>query len=73
MLRYAAIGTENGWTVRAGLRGVGEPLFPKYKSLEFLNERRRMYTQAGWESPACHIHPRWRTAPRALVMIDIVR
>ena len=50
VLRYAAIGTEDDWTVRDGLRGVGKPLFLEYKSLEFLNERRRMYTQAGWES-----------------------
>jgi predicted phage terminase large subunit-like protein len=31
-------------------RDVGEPLFPQLKSLEFLLERKKLYTQASWEA-----------------------
>lgn len=31
-------------------RKKGEPLFPEYKSYEYLMERRRIYTNASWES-----------------------
>lgn len=38
------------WSVREGYRKNGEPLFPQFKSLSFLNERRKVLTQASWES-----------------------
>jgi hypothetical protein len=29
-------------------RDVGDPLFPELKSLDFLLERRKFYTEASW-------------------------
>ena len=31
-------------------RRMGDPLFPELKSLEYLQQRRQLYTQASWES-----------------------
>jgi predicted phage terminase large subunit-like protein len=45
ILRYPAIAEEDEKN-----RRKGEALFPEYKSLPFLMERRAMMTQAGWES-----------------------
>jgi predicted phage terminase large subunit-like protein len=45
ILRYPAIAEEDEKN-----RCKGEALFPEHKSLPFLIERRRMMTQAGWES-----------------------
>jgi predicted phage terminase large subunit-like protein len=45
ILRYPAIAEEDEEN-----RRKGEALFPEHKSLPFLIERRRMMTQAGWES-----------------------
>ena len=50
VLRYSAIADESDWTVDVGHRGPGEPLFPEYKSAEFLEQRRKLYTRASWES-----------------------
>lgn len=36
--------------VREKYRDVGEPLFPELKSMDFLMERRRLYTEASWEA-----------------------
>ena len=45
MLRYPAIAEQDErW------RKKGEPLFPELKSLEFLNARQKVLTQASWES-----------------------
>jgi predicted phage terminase large subunit-like protein len=45
ILRYPAIAEEEEKN-----RLKGEPLFPELKSLSFLMERRKLMTQAGWES-----------------------
>jgi predicted phage terminase large subunit-like protein len=45
VLRYPALAEEDGEHRRAG-----EPLFPQLKSLEFLQARRQVLTQASWES-----------------------
>lgn len=45
LLRYPAIAEEDN-----KYRKAGEPLFPQLKSLDFLMERKRLLTAAGWES-----------------------
>jgi predicted phage terminase large subunit-like protein len=45
VLRYPAIAEED-----EKYRRKGEPLFPEHKSLSFLMERKKLMTQAGWES-----------------------
>ena len=45
VLRYPAIAEED-----EKYRKKGEPLFPEMKPLSFLNERRKVLTQASWES-----------------------
>lgn len=45
LLRYPALAEETD-----AYRVKGEPLFPELKSLSFLMERKRLLTQAGWES-----------------------
>jgi predicted phage terminase large subunit-like protein len=45
ILRYPAIAEENEKN-----RRQGEALFPQHKSLSFLLERKKLMTQAGWES-----------------------
>lgn len=45
LLRYPALAEED-----EPFRKKGEPLFPELKSYEFLMERKRLLTQAGWES-----------------------
>ncbi len=45
VLRYPAIAEENEKN-----RLKGDPLFPEHKSLSFLMERKKLMTQAGWES-----------------------
>jgi predicted phage terminase large subunit-like protein len=45
VLRYSAIAEQDEPHRKAGI-----PLFPEFKSLEFLEARRRVLTTAGWES-----------------------
>lgn len=45
VLEYPAIADED-----SEFRAKGEALFPEHKSLEFLMERKRAYSQASWES-----------------------
>src|SRR5206468_1615862 len=45
MLRYPAIAEQDETN-----RRKGEALFPQHKSLSFLMERKKVMTQAGWES-----------------------
>lgn len=45
VLRYPAIAEQD-----ERYRKKGEPLFPELKSLEFLNKRRSLLTQSGWQS-----------------------
>lgn len=45
VVRYPAIATED-----ERYRRRGEPLFPELKSMEFLLERRKLYTEASWEA-----------------------
>jgi hypothetical protein len=45
VLRYPALAEEN-----EEYRDKGEPLFPEFKSLTFLLERKKLYSRAGWES-----------------------
>jgi hypothetical protein len=44
-IRYPAIAE-----VHEQYRDPGEPLFPELKSMEFLLERRKLYTEASWEA-----------------------
>ena len=44
-VRYPAIAE-----VREQYRRPGEPLFPELKSMEFLLERRKLYTESSWEA-----------------------
>jgi predicted phage terminase large subunit-like protein len=50
VVRYPAIGEQDDYLDGKVQRGPGEPLFPELKSLEFLLERRKLYTQASWEA-----------------------
>ena len=45
IVRYPAIAEED-----EEFRKAGEPLFPEIKSLEFLEQRRSLYTQASWQA-----------------------
>ena len=45
VLRYPAIAEHDETN-----RRKGQPLFPQHKSLEFLNQRRKVLTSASWES-----------------------
>lgn len=45
VLRYPAIAEKND-----KYRNKGDPLFPEFKSLAFLEKRRKAYTQASWSS-----------------------
>jgi predicted phage terminase large subunit-like protein len=45
VLRYPAIAEED-----EEFRKKGEPLFPEHKSLEFLLDRKKVLTEAGWQS-----------------------
>ena len=45
LVRYPAIAEED-----EEFRKAGEPLFPEIKSLEFLEQRRSLYTQASWQA-----------------------
>jgi predicted phage terminase large subunit-like protein len=45
VLRYPAIATED-----ERYRRKGEALFPEFKPLDFLEERRKLYTAASWEA-----------------------
>jgi predicted phage terminase large subunit-like protein len=49
-IKYQAIADPDDWTVKAGLRDAGEPLFEQHKSLEFLESYRRTLTEASWVS-----------------------
>jgi predicted phage terminase large subunit-like protein len=50
VVNYTAIAEDGDWSVRAGLRSVGEALFAEHKSLDFLLERKMALTQASWEA-----------------------
>ncbi|RPH72743.1 MAG: hypothetical protein EHM78_02235 [Myxococcaceae bacterium] len=50
ILRYPAFATEESIRVNCEPRSVGEALFPEFKSLEFLLEQRKTYTEVSWES-----------------------
>jgi predicted phage terminase large subunit-like protein len=45
IIRYPAIAVQQEL-----YRGPGEPLFPELKSLDFLMERRKLYTESSWEA-----------------------
>ena len=49
-VRYPAIAEENEYLDGKLVRVPGEPLFPELKSMEFLLERRKLYTEASWEA-----------------------
>lgn len=49
-LNYEAIAQPNDWSVLRGFRKVGEALFPQFKSLVFLLERKAVMTIASWLS-----------------------
>ena len=50
-LAYPAIGETDDYLDGKVQRSAGEPLFPELKSMEFLLERKKLYTQASWDSP----------------------
>jgi predicted phage terminase large subunit-like protein len=50
VVRYPAIGEQDDYLDGKVQRRVGEPLFPELKSMEFLLERKKLYTQASWEA-----------------------
>lgn len=52
MLRYRAIAEQDEFDPQTGAlrRRAGEALFPALKPLDFLDERRKVLTQAGWAS-----------------------
>jgi phage terminase large subunit-like protein len=55
VLRYPAIATEDSGAYKRTpldreMRKIGDPLFPVHKSLEFLMERKKLYTIGSWES-----------------------
>lgn len=50
VLRYQAIADEDDWSVRKGYRKPGGALFPEFKSLDFLNERRKVLISSAWEA-----------------------
>jgi predicted phage terminase large subunit-like protein len=50
LLSYPAIADADDWSVKAGYRKAGEPLFEQHKSYDFLMERKAAQTQASWLS-----------------------
>ena len=48
IVRYPAIAEEDDYLGGKIVRRVGEPLFPELKSMEFLLERRKLFTEASW-------------------------
>jgi predicted phage terminase large subunit-like protein len=50
VLKFSAIATDKSPDVKLGFRKVGDPLFPEFKSKEFLMEQKKGMSQAGWES-----------------------
>ena len=51
MLRFSAVAEdENDWTVKQGYRKAGQALFPEHKPIDFLEERRKLLTEASWQS-----------------------
>jgi predicted phage terminase large subunit-like protein len=50
IVRYPAIGEQRDYLDGKLQRSKGEPLFPQLKSMDFLLERRRLYTEASWEA-----------------------
>jgi len=50
ILRYSAVAESDDWSVKKGLRSPGEALFPQFKSLDFLAERRKALTSSAWEA-----------------------
>jgi predicted phage terminase large subunit-like protein len=49
-IKYQAIADPDDWTVKAGYRKAGVPLFEQHKTLEFLQSYRRTLTEASWVS-----------------------
>lgn len=50
-VKYAAIAADRSdWTVKRGYRKVGDPLFPQWKSKDFLMERKNVQSQSSFES-----------------------
>ena len=50
VVRYPALAEVNEYFDGKCVRRPGDPLFPELKSLEFLTERRKLYTSASWEA-----------------------
>ena len=50
VLKYPAISTATNTRRYDPRQAPGLPLFPEFKSLEFLNERQKVYSKASWES-----------------------
>jgi predicted phage terminase large subunit-like protein len=55
LLQYPAVAVNDSKEYRRSLadkenRRIGEALFPNHKSLEFLMERKKLLTEAGWQS-----------------------
>jgi len=48
IVRFPAIAEENEYLDGKLVRRPGNPLFPELKSLEFLMERRKLYTEGSW-------------------------
>ena len=50
VVRYPAIAEHDEYIDGELVRHKGEPLFPALKSMEFLQERRKLYTESSWEA-----------------------
>ena len=48
MVRYPAIAEEDEYFDGKLVRSPGDPLFPELKSMNFLMERRKLYTEGSW-------------------------
>jgi hypothetical protein len=50
VLKYQAIAEPDDWSVKQGLRREGVALFPEFKSLAFLEERRKVLLDSAWSA-----------------------
>ena len=50
VVRFPALAEEDEYIDGELVRRVGEPLFPELKSLDFLMERRKLYTESSWQA-----------------------
>jgi predicted phage terminase large subunit-like protein len=50
IVRYPALAEQRDYLDGKLQRHIGQPLFPELKSMDFLMERRRLYTEASWEA-----------------------